>query len=305
MGDPLAVDFEIVLETYDRTLMAWLVEAGADPCRQNALAKALRRKGRPILGFVKSYMERFPEIHRQVNMALCNFAREGDAKGVALMLWLGADPYAVVPYPDGEEEYGEDYQEFALQAALLRWHEPLVLQLLKKPIPSDRVQEIFCSTAHYSHPELVRKLLAMGADPNSELHGEHILRALTGCVTWRYSSMNSGRSKRALESVVLVAAAGARWSMDSKQLARFRRHLLNGDRDVVKELLDVFRKHEVLNDQQFHDITRTDAMKAMLSGQRSPRPDPWALKKRSYTSPPEASDASLRRTYWKRHWSQR
>lgn len=41
-ADPRAVDFAEVLETCDRQLMDVFVEAGADPCAQNALARALR-----------------------------------------------------------------------------------------------------------------------------------------------------------------------------------------------------------------------------------------------------------------------
>lgn len=59
-ADPMAVDFEEVLETYDRVIMDWFVEAGVNPCRQNALAKALSKKTRPLLGFVKTHLELLP-----------------------------------------------------------------------------------------------------------------------------------------------------------------------------------------------------------------------------------------------------
>lgn len=52
-ADPFAFDFCDALETCDRSLMDRLVEAGNDPCRKNAAARALQTKRRPILGFIK------------------------------------------------------------------------------------------------------------------------------------------------------------------------------------------------------------------------------------------------------------
>jgi hypothetical protein len=48
-ADPHAVDFCEVLETCNRAIMDRFVAAGADPCRENALARSLHFKGRPIL----------------------------------------------------------------------------------------------------------------------------------------------------------------------------------------------------------------------------------------------------------------
>ena len=89
--DPCGFDFCDALETYDREMMDRLIQAGANPCLENAVARALRHKARPLLGFVKSYREQFPCMQRQIDIALnCAVNRE-DERGVALMLWLGGD----------------------------------------------------------------------------------------------------------------------------------------------------------------------------------------------------------------------
>ncbi len=89
-ADPTAVDFCDVLQSCERSLMDRFVGLGVDPCRDNAVARALSIKGRPILGFIKQYRDRFPGLQHQIDIALHVFVVEEDLHGIALMLWLGA-----------------------------------------------------------------------------------------------------------------------------------------------------------------------------------------------------------------------
>jgi hypothetical protein len=77
------------------------------------------------LGFIKTYRERFPCLQRQLDIALHVFVDEKKERGVALMLWLGADPYAMTPCtadPDDASISSNSAMESALWAPMeFRW----------------------------------------------------------------------------------------------------------------------------------------------------------------------------------------
>lgn len=306
-ANPLVVDFRTVLETYERKLMDCFVDAGVDPCAKNAVAKALQNKGRPLLGFVKTHMDRFPEMRRQASIALRSFADEDDAKGVSLMLWLDADPYLEVPSSPWEEDSEHSWTETPIETALRGGKEPIIMAMLKKPIPQNRVQDLLCAMGHNPSPEMVRRLLAMGANPNGEHNGHHLLKDYVFSVGGRFSrTLYAGRDKKAVEAIALLAEAGIKWSLDSKELANLRRSLIEGESSVVFQLIDVFKKYNVMPAEQIHELIRTPAMRSLLAGNTRPFRDPFAPKAKpvyNYSPPPEP--VSPRRGHWKRHWWQR
>lgn len=304
-ADPLAVEFDTVLETYDRALMEAFLDAGVDPCAGNAVAKALRRKGRPLLGFVKTHMDRFPALRRQVSIALRYFADDGDAKGVSLMLWLGGDPFSDVPTSAWEEE-SDSWEETPIETAIRKGVEPIIQAMMKKPIPQERVQELLGSMGHNASPELVRRLLSMGADPNLEKDGHHLLRNYVHSIGCKYSrSLYPGRDQKTLEAVALLAQAGAKWSLDPSGLSDLRRSLAQGESSAVIRLIDIFKCHDVMPPHQIQELTRTPAMRSVLAGHTRPYRDPFAAYVRPvYTPAPQPSPVQPKRRYWKRHWSQ-
>jgi ankyrin repeat protein len=306
-ADPLAVEFDVVLETYDRALMEAFLDAGVDPCAGNAVAKALRRKGRPLLGFVKTYLDRFPALRRQVSIALRCFADEGDAKGVSLMLWLGGDPFSDVPRSAWEEDSENSWEETPIETAIRRGVQPIIQAMMKKPIPQDRVQELLGSMGHNASPELVRRLLSMGADPNLEKDGHHMLRDYAHSIGCKYSrTLFPGGDKKTLEAAAILAEAGAKWSLESNELSDLRRSLVQGESSAVIQLIDIFKRHNVMPPQQIQELTRTPAMRSVLAGNTRPYRDPFASYVRPvYTPDPEPSTVQPKRGYWKRHWSQR
>jgi hypothetical protein len=308
-ADPEAVDFADVLKTYDRKIMDCFIAAGVDPCRDNAVARAMRHKARPMLGFVKSYRDQFPGLQRQIDIALHHFVDEKDEKGVALMLWLKANPHAEVPsdpYAEEEEDrYEDDYFHCALISATWRSNESIIQQLLKVPIPAESVQPLMRSISSCACPAAVRKLLAAGANPNDYRDGRHILdgfiRALS---SYWYSAQQAEEDKRGLEALRLVAEAGAKWDIDNAGLADVRRQMLDGESKTIIAALDILRSFNVLNAAQLQELTRTDAMKRLLAGFSKP-------KKHLFSSfaqpvyPVVVSEPEPARGYWKRHWSQR
>lgn len=307
-ADPSAVDFSDVLGSYNRELIDCFIAAGVDPCADNALAKALESKARPLLGFVKTYKERFPGMQRQVDIALHNFVDQEDVKGVCFMIWLGANPYVKVPRNGWEEDGNDDDMLwFALETAMIRGNEAIILNLLKVPFPPETVQRLFRSTSFCAHPDVVKRLLKAGADPNDHVDGRHVLDGHVRDLCHSFYQMGRREHvKHGLASLRLIAEAGAKWDIDNKGLSEIRRSILYAESSTVHAMLEIFRSNNVLTKEQIDELTRTPSMKGLLAGHRRPKPSPLV----QYTSqssfmPPQTDTSSSTRGYWKRHWSQR
>lgn len=306
-ADPRAVDFCTVLETSDRGIMDRFIEAGADPCRENALARALSTKSRPILGFIKQYRDRFPGIQRQVDIALRPFTEEESVKGVALLLWVGADPHAEVPATAYESERENGVGGTAFESALWARKPEILPQFLKRRIPAEKIPGLLSTVAYRNRPDLVQRLLDDGADVNAVSEdGEPPLSGFISGVLWRYSSRSAEEQARGMAALELVLKAGAKWSPDEGRLKSLRRDLAEGESRVVIRLLELLRKYSVFTPDQLHELTRTPAVKRVLNGVSKPRRDPFAIH---YAPPPlpvtSPAVATPTRGYWKRHWSQR
>ncbi|MFT3783665.1 MAG: hypothetical protein QM790_16760 [Nibricoccus sp.] len=185
-ADPHSLDFCTVLETCDRVLMDRFIEAGIDPCENNAVARSLSFKGRPILGFIRQYRDRFPCLQEQIDIALHEFTENRDLRGIALMLWLGADPHANTP-PTAEPNsryYGVG--DTAFEAAIWRSEPTVLAPFLKRPIPKDKIDDLFRLVAHRGQPDLVKRLLKEGASPNTANEdGRPILYDFVQAPLWR------------------------------------------------------------------------------------------------------------------------
>ena len=305
-ADPTAVDFSEVLGTFDRRLMDCFIAAGVDPCADNAVAKAFGPKARPLLGFVKTYKERFPGLQRQIDIALHSFVDEEDEKGVCLLLWLGANPYEDVPVNawDGDDEFFW----CALETAMSRGNEDILLHLLKVPLPPSKVKDLFRSISYRAHPEVVRRFLAAGADPNDHHEGLHVLDGYVRDLSHRFfQTRRAEHVKHGLEALRLLAEAGAKWDIDNKGIADIRRSILDAESSTVNTMLEIFRSHKVLNNEQLEELTRTPAIKRLMAGNPRTKPDPFAHynSRSSLMVPPPIDSSQARNGYWKRHWSQR
>lgn len=307
-ADPTAVDFSKVLGTYDRGLMDYFIAAGVDPCADNAVAKAFGSKARPLLGFVKTYKERFPGLQGQIDIALHSFVDQEDEKGVCFMLWLGANPYANVSKSAWDQGDDVEFLWSALETALIGGSEVILSHLLKVPPPPERVQKLLHATSFRAHPEVVRRLLRAGADPNDHCDGRHLLDAYVRDLSRSFFQTNRAkRVKQGLEALRLLAEAGAKWEIDNKGIAEIRRSILDAESSTVNAMMEIFRTNNVLNNEQFEELTRTPAMKRLMSGNSRTKPDSLAyyISRSSPLRSSQTDSSPPRSGYWKRHWSKR
>ena len=140
-ADPSSCDFAEVLETYNRPIMDLFVEAGVDPCADSAVARALWRPARPVLGSVKAHRGRFPCLQRQIDTELHVVVDGNKQRGVALMLWLGGDPYVMAPSEAYTEEAG-DSSHCAMESALWSDRAAICKLLLRRPTPAGHVDRL-------------------------------------------------------------------------------------------------------------------------------------------------------------------
>ena len=207
-ADPKSVDFATVLETCDRALMDRFIDAGVDPCADNATARAISSGRRPILGFIKQYRDRFPGLQRQIDIALHAFTSEASPRGVALMLWLGADPHADVPSSAYDEGRYRGIGDTAFESALWGDKPEIIAMVMKRPIPKPKLHSLLRLAAHRKRPELVERLLEEGADPNDQGEDDdqddddddddHVLTLVANhaCVTLRGARARAARRRR-------------------------------------------------------------------------------------------------------------
>jgi hypothetical protein len=302
-ANPHAVDFCTVLETCDRALMNRFIELGVDPCRENAVARSLDFKGRPILGFIKQYRDRFPCLQRQVDIALHGFTAREDLRGIALMLWLGGDPHAETSSSASEEGCGVG--ETAFESALWMRKPEVMALLMKRPIPVERAPALLSALPYHRRPDLVRRLLDEGADPNAiNEEGEPVLYRFISVLGGNYTRSSPDEDERGIEALELLLKAGAKISLNKGQLKRLRRSLAAGESTVVIRLLELIHAYGAVYPEQFNELTRTAAMRRVLNGITKPRRD---LLGDHYTPVPQSMtpvNQTLKRGYWQRHWSQ-
>lgn len=215
-----------------------------------------------------------------------------------LMCRLPASPYAC------DEAYAT--HESAMEAALWSSRPAIIKSFLRKPIPTDRVADLFEKASYRRCPEFVRKLLANGADPNATTEeGDAVLESFVGTLTWRHHPNDGEEDRRGLEALELVLAAGAKWNPPESRLRYFRRRFLDCRPETVSAAIGLFEKYNALSAEQLHELTRTPAIKSLLNGHdRATQNFLRNFTTQSHAGGVSESPTPARR-YWKRHWSRR
>lgn len=265
-ADPRAVDFAEVLLVCDAQIEDRLIEGGVDPAHRNATAVALESKRRPVLGFVKRYRERIPSLQRQVDIALHGFVDRDDEKGVALMVWLGGDPHASTPSSIHPLEWDHEDDGTAFRSASYGGRFGLLKYLIKAPIPSDQVSVLFRSAASAGSPVLVKRLLALGGNPNEVEDGRTLVEDFINTVIWsRWHGSPPEYNRGTLDALEVILRAGANWDIDEPALRDLRRKIIRSkDPETAKALVRLLKEHPPFPAFVVSELIRTPAVSAML-----------------------------------------
>ena len=218
------------------------------------------------------------------------------------MLWLGAAPHARVPcspYPE-DEEHEMGSLESPFERSVWRTREAILEMLLKKPIPADQADSLLSHVSHRGLPKGVSRLLKAGANPNHTAEENwHILDGFISNLSSRWRISDHDSDERGLGALSMILEAGSRWPVHRPDVPRLRRDLLNCKPDTLRAIIELFKKHRVLTDEQLHELTRTPTMKKHLQSASPivPRSTPQS----AYSTAGTTSNSG---GYWKKHWSQ-
>jgi hypothetical protein len=104
-----SVPFLDVLLTADRGLVVSFIERGADPIADHPFARAFHQlRAKTTIGSYLDCRRIRPDLaeglQQQADMALRQFAQEGNLKWVSLLMWAGADPRSPGPTVDDSDD---------------------------------------------------------------------------------------------------------------------------------------------------------------------------------------------------------
>jgi hypothetical protein len=115
------VRFETVCYSADPELIQLFLERGANPIAGYPLYRGFQNCLEPIISVYKANVQIMPALQVQADMALCDFAKEGNLRAVSLLLWAGAHPDVEIPEDDPKAEFsGSCALEEAVRAGHLK-----------------------------------------------------------------------------------------------------------------------------------------------------------------------------------------
>jgi hypothetical protein len=265
------------------------ISNGASLVRDNPVAWGLIHKIRPTLGLLKRFAPDQPELMRQADIALRFYAKDGNTKWVALMLWAGADPWTRGPdrLDDADEDPDEDGGHLnAVELAIIRGKLEVLRQkrLLAAPdVARPETLRLLRMACHAPDSQVLSLLLERGYSP--ELlpdRGTAVITSLLHSMTWDFSfelpgawpdtrsqhSIDSSRARERMKMVHMLVARGAKWlPADKRVIGDARRSLLKMVPDYVLEFAWLMREYAAARRRDIQELLRTPAMARLLSKQ--------------------------------------
>ena len=281
------VSMRLVMEKWQPEVVDLFLAHDASLDHGNSLAWGLVHRTRPALGLLKRLASTQSGLMRQAETALRVHAREGNKRGVALMLWAGASPWARGPdsLDDAEGEEGEEHPN-AVEIALLYGNVQVLKPraLLDRPNISDADSHSLLEMAcHANHIAGLALLLEHGHTPERvPAKGAGLVRQLLHSMTWdffstrydwptdaRPSGVDNAHARERMKMLHMLVAAGARWlPEDTKEIAEARRCLLKMRRPYVLEFVWLMRTYRAGRRSDVRELLRTPAMGRLLADER-------------------------------------
>jgi hypothetical protein len=252
-----SVAFLDVLLMGDREVVLSFLERDADPIANHPFARAFHQlRAKTTLGSYLDCRRVRPDLaealQRQVDMALRQFAQEGNLKWVSLLMWAGADPRSLGPTIEDI-----DHPEFATTGL----HEACAsgsVEVLKRlqPTRDDDLAGMLERAAFYAHSEIIEYLLDLSANPNDKPDGgssafDACLRTLGWEELERVEHGDCAiyeplphRVSKARSAIGVLLQHGAVWTPDMSTLNKTRRILYKLEPKMFVDLVDRLRSRE-------------------------------------------------------------
>jgi hypothetical protein len=255
-ADPSRVDLRTLFETYQSDLFRRFRELGVDLTKGHALAEALAEHSshKPLFGFAKRLRPQDPRIQRELDMALLHHAGRGNAKGVQLCLWAGADPHARTPDlrdVDDDEDADDCFGVTPIWMACLHGDPDIVRRLGPDPETDD-----FDALYQVTDSAAVLEILAESALPRDV---GSVIASHLSAFDFR---TNSWRSTHILRKLFEI---GIRWEDATKDgVARVRSDLLQLPEESFVEIVKLLAERDHCAPALLKELGRTPAMRKKM-----------------------------------------
>lgn len=255
-ADPLRVDPGVVCESYNTAVIERFHALGLDLTADHALGGVLAEHAgnKPLFGFAKRHREENRRIQVELDLALAHHAREGNAKGVQLSLWAGADPHA--PAPDlrwglPQDEDPDDWST-AVYGACSAGHAAILDRL--HPDPSrDDFEELFRAAAN---ADVIERLARHGLPTNVGM----VLRSQLHWLDDRGFGL-----RRSTDGIQRLFSAGVRWTEATPEdITEVRRSLLRMNQWTFVEVMKILATADHCAPAILAAIARTSALRARM-----------------------------------------
>jgi len=271
-----SVRMDEVFETWNRGIIDFFIDQGADLEKDEPLAAALCSRIRPALGVFKQYQDRFPSFPEQLNIALRFHCREGNTKWVSLLLWAGADPYARGDDGTGERDPEEHNSAIEL-AALYDRFDLFKLKSMRLDPKHPMAYSILLNACWSRRPEILKKLLESGFDPSSsEDQGSSLISPLINGIDWEISpyygykreknDIDHSGARDKLKMIHMVVRHGAKWQPERESIHRARRALLKMRPDYTVEFIWILAEYGACSREVVDELISGPKMRKLLSG---------------------------------------
>lgn len=285
-GSVADVSMRYVLHTWYLEMVELFLSHGASLIQDKPIAWGLIHKVRPVLGLLKRLAPTRPELMEQADLALRVHARDGNAKWVSLMLWVGADPWA-----RGPEDIDEEVPEDAVDEDYSNAMEILVsrgqIEVLKRkkqlvtPDPARPEAARLLESACYAPDGQVLSLLVERGHRPRDLPdlGTSAIAGLVNSMRldfhffrpspWANAALGPSCAREHLRMLHILVAHGAKWLPAHKGgIGDLRRSMLKLGPPYILEFLWLMQHYRAARRGDARDLLRTPAMTRHLGDER-------------------------------------
>lgn len=221
----------------------------------------------PLLFVLKDFKERFPDLQRQADMALCYHCEKESARNVGLLVWAGARPDAEVPDPSMS-----DYTTCALKIAVRSGRLDIIKQLKPQNYP-ETIPALVSEVWSKASIPLIDFLVGLGAPLNNGANGgcdiiEHLLWRLGFGARGLFGHSDPAATTNCLTIIEHLCRLGAKWVPDADEpLRRTRDRFRKMEPQHLRELFRIFKETNAVAVELLDSILDSPALKKSLGGE--------------------------------------
>lgn len=272
LEDPRAI--EVACERGAGPMIDLLESKDIDLVTGSPLAAAMKTGNKSVIGRWKRLLEKHPDLAVQGAMALFHFCEKDSERGVALMLWAGADPR--MPIPQEGEYHDPDWQVTALGEAAFKGNVK-VLQRFGIDPATDDVADLLWRVGSGNHHQAVEYLLDLATPIQREEGLGRMLATAISQVDWKSDrTLGWGHGPTDAEPDVKVieklARLGARLDV-KKESHQVRSALRRAEPDQAIRIVRALASGPVADIEELRRVVKTKTILKRLESTALSRED--------------------------------